>query len=35
VTHIPKPTPEELIRKTFARFAEEEILPVARRLDEE
>jgi alkylation response protein AidB-like acyl-CoA dehydrogenase len=34
VTGIPKPTPEELIRKTFARFTEEEIVPHARAMDE-
>lgn len=31
---IPKPTPEELIRKTFARFTDEEIIPSARDMDE-
>jgi alkylation response protein AidB-like acyl-CoA dehydrogenase len=31
---IPKPKPEELIRKTFARFVDQEIIPVARKMDE-
>lgn len=31
---IPKPKPEELIRKTFARFTDEEVIPVARQMDE-
>lgn len=31
---IAKPKPEELIRKTFARFTDEEIIPVAREMDE-
>ncbi|MEW6140067.1 MAG: acyl-CoA dehydrogenase family protein [Thermodesulfobacteriota bacterium] len=31
---IPKPKPEELIRKTFARFVDQEIIPVARQMDE-
>ena len=31
---IPKPKPEELIRKTFARFADQEIVPKAREMDE-
>lgn len=35
MNNISKPSAEELIRKSFARFAEEEIIPVARRLDEE
>jgi alkylation response protein AidB-like acyl-CoA dehydrogenase len=34
VNTIPKPKPEDLIRKTFARFVDEEIIPVARKLDE-
>jgi alkylation response protein AidB-like acyl-CoA dehydrogenase len=34
VNVIPKPRPEDLIRKTFARFAEEEIIPRAREMDE-
>jgi alkylation response protein AidB-like acyl-CoA dehydrogenase len=34
VNAIPKPRPEDLIRKTFARFAEEEIIPRAREMDE-
>ncbi|MBI4963944.1 MAG: acyl-CoA dehydrogenase family protein [Desulfomonile tiedjei] len=29
-----KPKPEELIRKSFARFADEEIIPKAREMDE-
>ena len=35
VSAIPKPKPEELLRKTFARFTDEEIIPVAREMDEE
>ncbi len=31
---IPKPTPEEMIRKVFARFTDEEIIPKAREMDE-
>lgn len=31
---IPKPKPEELIRKTFARFTDLEIVPKAREMDE-
>lgn len=31
---IAKPKPEELIRKSFARFADEEIIPKAREMDE-
>lgn len=31
---IAKPKPEELIRKAFARFADEEIIPKAREMDE-
>jgi alkylation response protein AidB-like acyl-CoA dehydrogenase len=31
---IPKPKPEDLIRKTFARFADQEIIPKAREMDE-
>lgn len=31
---IPKPKPEDLIRKTFARFADHEIIPKAREMDE-
>lgn len=31
---IPKPKPEDLIRKTFARFADREIIPKAREMDE-
>ncbi len=31
---ILKPKPEELIRKTFARFTDEEIIPKAREMDE-
>ncbi len=31
---IPKPRPEDLIRKTFARFVDEEIIPKAREMDE-
>ena len=31
---IPRPKPEDLIRKTFARFADEEIIPKAREMDE-
>ena len=31
---IPKPKAEDLIRKTFARFANEEIIPRAREMDE-
>ncbi len=31
---IPKPKPEELIRKAFARFTDEEIIPKAREMDE-
>ncbi|MEJ2716549.1 MAG: acyl-CoA dehydrogenase family protein [Deltaproteobacteria bacterium] len=34
VNHIPRPKPEELIRKTFARFTDEEIIPRAREMDE-
>jgi alkylation response protein AidB-like acyl-CoA dehydrogenase len=34
VNAIPKPKPEELIRKTFARFTDEEIIPRAREMDE-
>jgi alkylation response protein AidB-like acyl-CoA dehydrogenase len=34
VSNIPRPTPEDLIRKTFARFADEEIIPRAREMDE-
>jgi alkylation response protein AidB-like acyl-CoA dehydrogenase len=34
VNAIPKPKPEELIRKTFARFTDEEIIPKAREMDE-
>jgi len=34
VTGIAKPTPEELIRKSFARFTDEEIVPHARTMDE-
>ena len=34
VNTIPKPKPEDLIRKTFARFTDEEIIPVARQMDE-
>jgi len=34
VNGISKPTPEELIRKTFARFTDEEIIPKAREMDE-
>ncbi len=32
--NIPKPKPEDLIRKTFARFTDEEIIPRAREMDE-
>jgi alkylation response protein AidB-like acyl-CoA dehydrogenase len=35
VSAIPKPKPEELLRKTFARFTDEEIIPVAREMDEQ
>ena len=31
---IPKPKPEEMIRKAFARFTDEEIIPKAREMDE-
>ena len=31
---IPRPTPEEMIRKSFARFTDEEIIPKAREMDE-
>ncbi len=31
---IPKPKPEEMIRKAFARFTNEEIIPKAREMDE-
>lgn len=31
---ISKPTPEEMIRKAFARFTDEEIIPRAREMDE-
>lgn len=31
---LPLPTPEELVRKTFARFSDEEIAPKAREMDE-
>lgn len=31
---IAKPKPEELLRKTFARFTDEEIVPAAREMDE-
>jgi alkylation response protein AidB-like acyl-CoA dehydrogenase len=34
VNAIPKPKPEDLIRKTFARFADHEIIPKAREMDE-
>jgi alkylation response protein AidB-like acyl-CoA dehydrogenase len=34
VNAIAKPKPEELIRKTFARFTDEEIIPTAREMDE-
>lgn len=34
VTRIPRPTPEEMIRKTFARFTDDEIIPKAREMDE-
>lgn len=34
MTGITKPTPEELIRKTFARFTDEEVIPHARAMDE-
>jgi len=34
VKGIPRPKPEDLIRKTFARFADEEIIPKAREMDE-
>jgi len=34
VNSIPKPKPEEMIRKAFARFADEEIIPKAREMDE-
>ena len=34
MNHIPKPKPEDLIRKTFARFTDEEIIPAAREMDE-
>jgi alkylation response protein AidB-like acyl-CoA dehydrogenase len=34
LNEIPKPNPEDLIRKTFARFAEHEIIPKAREMDE-
>jgi len=34
VNAIPKPKPEDLIRKTFARFTDEEIVPKAREMDE-
>jgi alkylation response protein AidB-like acyl-CoA dehydrogenase len=34
VNAIQKPRPEELIRKTFARFTDEEIIPRAREMDE-
>ncbi len=33
-SNIPRPTPEDLIRKTFARFADEEVIPRAREMDE-
>jgi len=34
VNSIPKPKPEEMIRKAFARFTDEEIIPKAREMDE-
>jgi alkylation response protein AidB-like acyl-CoA dehydrogenase len=34
VNAIRKPTPEELIRKVFARFTDEEVIPQAREMDE-
>jgi len=34
VNAIAKPKPEELIRKAFARFTDEEIIPKAREMDE-
>jgi alkylation response protein AidB-like acyl-CoA dehydrogenase len=34
VNSIPKPRPEEMIRKAFARFADEEVIPKAREMDE-
>ena len=34
MNEILRPNPEDLIRKTFARFTEEEIIPKARELDE-
>lgn len=34
VTAILRPKPEEMIRKVFARFTEEEIIPKAREMDE-
>jgi len=34
VNKIPRPTPEEMIRKSFARFTDEEIIPKAREMDE-
>jgi alkylation response protein AidB-like acyl-CoA dehydrogenase len=34
VSAIPKPKPEDLIRKVFARFADQEIIPKAREMDE-
>jgi alkylation response protein AidB-like acyl-CoA dehydrogenase len=34
VNAIPRPKPEEMIRKAFARFTDEEIIPKAREMDE-
>jgi alkylation response protein AidB-like acyl-CoA dehydrogenase len=34
VNSIPKPKPEEMLRKAFARFTDEEIIPKAREMDE-
>lgn len=34
VNSIPKPKPEDMIRKTFARFTEQEVIPKAREMDE-
>jgi alkylation response protein AidB-like acyl-CoA dehydrogenase len=34
VNSIPKPKPEEMIRRSFARFTDEEIIPRAREMDE-
>lgn len=34
MTPIPRPKPEDLIRKAFARFTDQEIIPKAREMDE-